>query len=76
MCICLYLLVLFSIIVHRFTHHILLQQTLIVGLVGGDFQSWATAPGAAALGVVLLAEILGFLPVCGCARSLGTKPCC
>ena len=45
--------------------------------LGGDFQfPAATAPGAAALGVVLLADFLGFLPVCGCACGLGAKKCC
>lgn len=44
--------------------------------LGGDFQFPATAPGAAALGVVLLADFLGFLPVCGCACGLGAKKRC
>lgn len=76
-CLCQWLLVLCSILLlHGFTHPILIQQTLTWGLVGGDFQFPATAPGAAALGVVLLADFLGFLPVCGCAFGLGAKKCC
>lgn len=76
-CLCQWLLVLCSILLlHGFTHPILIQQTLTCGLAGGDFQFPATAPGAAALGVVLLADFLGFLPVCGCACGLGAKKCC
>ena len=41
--------------------------------LGGDFQFPATAPGAAALGVVLLADFLGFLPVCGFCMWSGCK---